>query len=158
MGNRRAAQYVGIQGMNKDLSISKFNNQFIFDGINIRLDSVDGDNTLMSITNEKGNKKAEGLNIEGVCIGYCIIDKYLVLFTTIGNTDRIYRIDSLDKPEVLLFTGFLNFSKENLIEALGVKESNSIVKVYWTDGINQPRFINVTKGDNTNNNPNIYNF
>jgi hypothetical protein len=92
---RKLAQYVNVKGMNKDLSISKFNPQFIYHGYNIRLDSVE-DNTLMTITNEKGNKKIdikEIINkdgkeeirnsfIIGKTVGYCIISKYLILFTT----------------------------------------------------------------------------
>jgi hypothetical protein len=61
---REQAQYINIKGMNQDLSISKFNPEFIYSGYNIRINqgstnsnSADEGNNLYSITNEKGNKK-----------------------------------------------------------------------------------------------------
>jgi hypothetical protein len=41
--------------MSKDLSTSKFNPDFAFDNLNIRITARE-DNTLLSVTNEKGSK------------------------------------------------------------------------------------------------------
>jgi hypothetical protein len=99
---RKSAQYIGVKGMNQDLNISKFDNQFIKHGYNIRLDNVD-DDSLLIISNEKGNEKK--LDISGCCIGYCAVDDYIVLFITyntsegdntendVNRLDRIVRID-----------------------------------------------------------------
>jgi hypothetical protein len=134
---RKAAQYIGIKGMNQDLSISKFSPEFIYYGYNIRLDSVE-DNTLMSITNEKGNIQANvSQPILGSCIGYCIIDKYLILFNIIDDKqDCIYRLERVDNPDYHflvyeLYKGSdLNFSRDKLIESFGTKENDEVIKVY----------------------------
>ena len=67
-----------------------------------------------------------------------------------GNTskpDRIYLIkyteDKTKLKGILLFNGNLNFDIHHPIETLVSYESELIQKVYWTDGKNQPRFINV---------------
>jgi len=45
----------------------------------------------------------------------------------------------------ILYNGNLNFSVNCPIECLGVYENEVIQKVYWTDGLNQPRLINIVK-------------
>lgn len=171
---RKQIQHIPQKGMNKDLSISKFTPEFTYDNYNIRFNSNE-DNSLFTMTNEKGNVKAiTDIEILGTTIGYSIINGYLVLFTTtresttelIGNAypsagiDRIYRINkgelfngetNFDLEAVLLFEGIdnesLNFSKESLLETLPIFESNEIQKIYWIDKYNQPRFINVVSSN-----------
>lgn len=175
---RKAMQYIPIRGMSKDLSISKFSNEFSFDNYNIRINSSK-DEELFTITNETGNKrvmyKNTDLNIEGTVINTTVIDKYVVLFTTtretttpLGNenaptgSDYIYRLEfdntSTDgniriNPNQI-FNGYsgelqhesLNFAKDALIETIGVLESEEVIKVYFIDKNNQPRFINIVDG------------
>ena len=45
-----------IKGMQRDFSVSKASNEFAFDAMNIRLTAREG-NTLLSVTNEKGNRE-----------------------------------------------------------------------------------------------------
>ena len=45
-----------IQGMQKDTSKSKLSKEFAFDAKNIRITARE-DNSLLTVTNEKGNKK-----------------------------------------------------------------------------------------------------
>lgn len=161
---RKQVQYIPQKGMNKDLSISKFSPEFTYDNYNMRLNANE-ENTLFTITNAKGNIKAvildedtdEEVVIKGNTIGYCILNEFLVLFTTtrdtttelVGNqkapegVDRIYRLhrDALYNNRTifnvnakLLFEGeganSLNFCKESLIETLPIYESEEIQKVY----------------------------
>ena len=156
------------KGMNQDLSVSAFNNEFSFENMNLRLSTNEG-NTLMSWVNEKGTslmhlsisiKEWEedptiSEIIQGCPIGTAVINHQLVLFTTDPskrkgfNTspDNIYifrfssSADTLDGR--LLYSGNLNFSEEHPIETLVSYESDTVQKVYWTDGYNQPRVINV---------------
>ena len=100
---------------------------------------------MLAITNERGNLKLiTSIDILGSTLGTCVIDEYLVIFTHDSTHDRIYR---LSKPSnnnsttVLLFEGNLNLSER--IQALPFYENENIQKVYWIDGINQPRVINV---------------
>ena len=147
-----------IKGMNKDLSYSAFNPEFSWDNHNIRLTARDG-NDLMSITNEKGNLQlipsilSSQQIISGKCIGTCVLNKYLILFTTdstlnisVGR-DRIYKVelsnDDISYLITLLYKGTLFFDQNSTIQTLPFYENETIQKVYWIDGINQPRVINV---------------
>lgn len=151
-----------IKGMQKDFSVSKASNEFAFDAMNIRLTAREG-NTLLSITNEKGNKEVKtstlgsSVSIEGTVIGHSVINQYLVLFTT-GTTDNIYRLEKRENhfEVTLLYTGDLGFDIEHPIESIGTFENEDIQKVYWIDGINPVRFINITKVYNGNSD--IFNF
>lgn len=134
-------------GMNRDLSISKAENKFAFENFNIRI-TENEKNSLLSVTNEKGNRRIGDFYIPGCVLGYCVVNKYAVIFTTEGEGfDHIYRIDYLNKDQfrrVTIFNGNLNFSKDRGIETLGVYEKDDVVKVYWLDGVNQPRVVNIT--------------
>lgn len=150
-----------VRGMQRDLSVSAFNPEYSYENKNIRIMSTD-DSTLLSIINEKGNKECtiEGIGneLEGIPIGQVVINDILVIFTTDNSIDRIYRIevskDTLTGKK--LFEGSLNFNTSNPIEAVVFYETENIIKVYWTDGVNQPRIINIAADDeaisNWNNN------
>ena len=134
-------------GMQRDLSESAFNPKFAYENKNIRITPTD-DNTLFSITNEKGNISLpiEGIGeyIEGTPIGQAIIANEWIVFTT-GDKDTIYKLwfeeDTL--KGAILYSGDLNFSVEHPIETLIFYENDDIKKVYWVDGLNQPRVINI---------------
>ena len=132
-----------IQGMQKDTSKSKLSKEFAFDAKNIRITARE-DNTLLTITNEKGNKQIGSLF--GSYLGHCVLNNQLVLFTTIPNAeinkDHIFLYDS-EFNQTTLYSGNLNFSLDNPLETLGVYENEDIQKVYWVDGRNQPRVINI---------------
>lgn len=139
-------------GMNRDLSISKAENKFAFENFNIRI-TENEKNSLLSVTNEKGNRRIGDFYIPGCVLGYCVVNKYAVIFTTEGEGfDHIYRIDYLNKDQfrrVTIFNGNLNFSKDRGIETLGVYEKDDVIKVYWLDGVNQPRVVNIIGGLDT---------
>ena len=121
-----------FKGMNRDISRSKANNEFVFDAQNIRFTAREGE-TLLSVTNEKGNKEV-GILFEGRVIGYCVIDKYIVVFSSVKDggalKDTIYRVDAEEGSETRLYRGNLNFSIDHPIEALGIYENENIQKVY----------------------------
>jgi hypothetical protein len=88
--------------------------------------------------------------IIGIDIGSCVIGDNLIVFTTDSGVDRIYKIrepDSYISDVIMLYEGNLNFSKDNPIQTLGTIENENIQKVYWVDGRNQPRFINIAIDD-----------
>ena len=164
------------KGMIRDTSISKASNELAFENFNIRVTARDHD-TLLSVTNERGNlpidirneKTDEGapelLSIDGILIGYSVLNNYLVLFTTGETNDHIYRIcyHALEDPEWTgreLYSGDLNFNVENPIEALSNYESEGVQKVYWVDGLNLPRFINIADSqlDSTVNRNGLFDF
>lgn len=156
-----------IKGMQRDLSESKFSSEFSYENMNLRLTSIDS-NTTLSLVNEKGTSEItiQGINyIIGIPIGIETINDSVIIFTTsIINTeikDRIYKITYKDNNFIgnLIFKGDLNFDTNHPIETLSVYENDDIQKIYWTDGKNQPRVINVSNSiDNKNWNNQTFDF
>ena len=146
-----------IQGMNQDNSESAFPEKFAFEIMNMRIDARQ-DNTLLSLTNEKGNHemyKDDYSPILGSPIGYAVINDFLILFAHNPNTqlDYIYKIETngFRIIETVVFEGDLDF-KENWkqrkpLETLAWYESDTIQKVYWIDGLHQPRMVNIANDD-----------
>ena len=135
------------KGMSKDLTVAKATSDYVYDAYNIRFTVRDEKNTLMSMTNEKGNKKVTlAKEMDGTYIGHCVVNNYITVFTH-DTADRIYRIDINDNDitgdATLLYEGNLGFDFNYPIETLGVYEKYDVIKTYWTDGLNQPRVINI---------------
>ena len=121
-----------FKGMQRDLTRSKFSPEFAFDAMNIRLTARE-DNTLMSVTNEKGTKEiplytaGNPAIIEGTIIGHNVLNEYLTLFTTTEDKDRIYRLEykeSYFEVIVLYDKTSLGFNTKYPIECLGVFEND----------------------------------
>lgn len=157
--------------MTRDLSISKVNNEFAYENFNVRIIARDHD-TLLSVTNERGNKEIElkgqssetaPITLKGTLIGHSVLNNYMVLFTHEEDTkiDHIYRIEYVDEENwksLSLFDGNLGFDSKHPIETLANYETEAVQKVYWVDGINQPRFINIKKLDYSSNSPSQFDF
>ena len=65
--------------------------------------------------------------------------------------DRIYKISKpfdISFQNVRLYRGQLNFDYKYPIETISFYENQDIQKVYWTDGLNQPRVINIEEAYN----------
>lgn len=167
------------KGMQRDLSASAFNSEYSYENKNVRVMPTD-ESTLLSLINEKGNKKSSiagiGEYIEGIPIGQAVINNELIVFSygekaelpeasieaedsTITDIiaeesnieikttslDSIYKLwfDNGNLTGKLLFKGDLGFDYKHPIESLSFYENSDIRKIYWTDGLNQPRVINV---------------
>lgn len=146
----KAVQYI-TRGMQRDLSLSKFNPEFSFENMNIRITSREH-GTLLSLSNERGNKEliTSGDLLKGTYLGHAIINNILVLFTKddVSNNDYIHKITYIEVSDSFinktLYIGKLNFNTQYPIETLVMYENDNIQKVYWIDGINQPRIINIS--------------
>ena len=167
------------KGMQRDLSASAFNPEYAYENKNVRIMPTD-ESTLLSIINEKGNKKSSisgvGDYIEGTPIGQAVINNELIVFSYGEKTelpevtikaeestvtdivaeesnieiettplDRIYKLwfDNGNLTGKLLYKGDLGFDYKHPIESISFYENSDIRKIYWTDGLNQPRVINV---------------
>lgn len=140
-----------FQGMKRDVHQIKQDGKFLWDAHNIRITSRE-DSTGFSITNEKGTLDT-GISFLGYYVGHCVLGKYLVVFTagTDGSNNYIYRVEKTEEGydliilfhEESVWNG--SWNPDNPIEAIGVYETELVQKVYWVDGINQPRVINVAK-------------
>lgn len=134
-----------FKGMQRDMSVSKQSPEFLWDAHNIRLTAIQ-DDTMLSVTNEKGTAQVSGVSFTGTYLGHCVMNNYLVVFTTHNGTDYIYRVNKTDNYNTeILYSGSLNFDPNFPIETLGVYENELVQKVYWVDGQNQPRLINIVK-------------
>ena len=160
---------LGNKGMYQDSAVSKSSDEFAFENYNIRITAVN-DETLFAVTNEKGStpikvtiegdptppgesSDADVSDIDdnvivGKYLGRTILGNSLVLFTKYRDWDWIWKItEDEDNANALkaeiLYVGYLNFSAP--IEAIGYYESESVQKVYFVDGINPNRVINIAK-------------
>ena len=147
-------------GMQRDMSISGQNPQFLWEARNIRLHAQNGE-TKLSITNERGTEKIDIINFDSIAVGrylgHAVIDNKIVLFTTkellnteSGEIEQLDAIHLITKNQntysyKLLWSGNIGFNIENPIETLVQYENENIQKVYWIDGINQPRLINISQ-------------
>ena len=148
------------KGMNRDMSVSAFNPEFAFENVNLRLATNEG-NTMMSWVTERGPKEMSVIvnkdiysgnvamydySIYGIPLGTAVLNHKLVVFTH-SSIDRIYVFDKPTSDSritgVIHYRGNLGFDTNYPIETLVSYESENIQKVYWTDGKNQPRVINI---------------
>ena len=144
-----------IKGMQKDTSKSKLSKEFAFDAKNIRITARE-DDSLLSITNEKGNEVVN--NLGGNYLGHCVLNNQVIFFFQREDDEGHFydyiaicsnyneETNSFETKEDLYDgekKGSLNFNLNNPIETLGVYENEYIQKVYWVDGLNQPRVINI---------------
>ena len=148
-----------VKGMSRDLADSKFNPEYAFENKNIRITPTEN-STLLVLSNEKGNTvidthtKYKGVSYtvsNRKVLGYAVLYKTIVLFFkgTNNNVEEDY-ISTLKRnntdtqwEENILYKGNLKFNENNPIETLPLYEAEDIQKVYWVDGLNQPRVINI---------------
>lgn len=80
------------RGMQRDLSASAFNPKYSYENKNVRVMPTD-ESTLLSLINEKGNKKSGiagvGDHIKGIPIGQALVNNELIIFAA-GDDD--YRL------------------------------------------------------------------
>lgn len=141
-------QHFSFKGLQTDLAESLASSEYMTDAFNVRL-TTRKDNTAFIITNERGARKTS-VSVEGDYVGHCLIKNWLVVFTKEGDDNlinRIYKIDlsNLNNAAIELYEDDLNITKD--VKCIPYYESEDIMKVYWTDGINFPRVINIAVAD-----------
>ncbi len=162
-----------IKGMRQDTSDAVYDTSFAFENKNIRIDAREN-NTSLSIVQEMGNEQIQKINLYNdinytslntelsslpfTVIGHCEIDKYCVLFGKSLDNDIIARLELLNGiyQLVYLYNGnLLNFDTEHPIECIANIETEQVKKVYFVDGKNKPRVIDINKQYDTTNIGNI---
>lgn len=141
------------KSMQQDLAVSQFPNDAAFEIRNMRIVTT-GDNTSLCLVNEKSNSKELEFQQNIVVIGFQIVNNYVILFVKESDTsDAIYRLKPSDGKliiDVVLYRGNLGFSVNYPIESTVMCESDSVWKIYWVDGKNPLRFINILEKNVTN--------
>ena len=137
------------RGMWQDAAISRTPNEYSYENHNIRISSIQGGTELI-VTNEKGWRELERyVNI--TYLGSCQISNHLVVFgKTNDGIDKIIRYSFTDGEITtkVLYSGNLKFVvpedvNKNIIECIPWYESEDVQKIYWVDGVNSTRVINV---------------
>lgn len=95
-------------------------------------------------------------SLKGVVVGHCVTSDNIILYSTDNEYDYIY-LYTINNTLQLLYKGKLGFSVEYPIETLFNYESENVQKVYWVDGKNRPRVINI-KGRIQENNDSQFDF
>ena len=137
-----------IKGMTKDIASSKVSSEYAFDIRNMRLVATE-DNSTYVLTNERGTLDLE-IPLTGYILGQVDTKDGIVVFTHSDDEDRIYYIYINEAKNItwrILYHGNLKFNINNPIDAIASYENESTEKIYWTDGINYPRLINIKKVD-----------
>ena len=132
------------RGMNRDLSVSKTAESSAYENHNIRILAREGD-TMLSVTNERGNKEVPIGELNGTMIGWNVLNNYIILFVKGNDEDYIYRIEYKGDDEmekVVVFHGQLGFDTAYPIESIVYFETDDIQKIYWVDGLHVLRFVN----------------
>jgi len=79
-----------------------------------------------------------------IIIGHCLVRDNFILFTTDNEGfDCIWKVNDTTYELTLLYMRNLGFNSQYPIQALNNYENEIIDKIYWVDGNNQMRFINI---------------
>ena len=134
-----------FQGLSRTTHPIKQEGKFLWDAHNIRL-TTRNEETLLSITNEKSTRYIKNFDNFEKYVGHIVAGDYLILFTHHPTYDTIYRWSPNDESEIdILYRGNLSLDSNHPIQAVYSYETELIQKVYWVDGINRPRMINIMK-------------
>lgn len=134
-----------FQGLSRTTHPIKQEGKFLWDAHNIRL-TTRNEETLLSITNEKSTRYIKNFDNFEKYVGHIVAGDYLILFTHYPTYDTIYRWSPNDESGIdILYRGNLSLDPNHPIQAVYSYETELIQKVYWVDGINRPRMINIMK-------------
>ena len=142
-----------FKGMNRDTNPMAVDSSLAYEIRNMRISVNKTDNSLLMLTNEKGPKKIDNAALRGNYLGHAVLNNYLVLFSEGNNTDYIdvieFNNDGTVKQQVpLVKDGVdLNFKTGNPIETLSLYENDKLQKVYFVDGVNSPRVVNLVNSE-----------
>lgn len=144
---QKAAAYK-VQGMHRDASPANFKPENAFEIVNMRL-ITDEEGTAFSLVNEKGTKYECKLeeNVTWIPIGQCPTTDSIIVFATKNNKDAIFKITETSGTwkSSKLYEGDLKFQADKPIETLFNYETEDLQKVYWIDGVNPLRCINLAQ-------------
>lgn len=142
-----------IKGLNLDIDISAISNEQYRYAENVRVLTDDnGTSGVLQNINDINNIPS---NIEipsdEKIMAVTVINQYAAIITVdSSNTTRIYKLEDYDTDTIKLsvvLKGKLGNTKEDSIKIVGNYESENNIKIYFVDGINPLRSINIM--DNT---------
>lgn len=153
-------------GMNKDFDKSIIPNNSFYHAENFRL-VADKEGKKTILKNNKGMSNTyikfpvTGIPVTEYIVGYCLVRNYLVVFTYDGSSvSSIYKVELDDNEELVsvstVFADYdtedgstLGFSLSNRVKAVGRYENDDLINVYWCDGSELSRRINIATNNTT---------
>lgn len=137
--------------MQQDLAVNQFPTNAAYEIRNMRI-TTNGSNTSLCLTNERGNSYISLELNNSIVLGYVYVEDYIIAFSK-GTKDYIYKIyiDNNTLKTKVLYEGNLNFNLDHPIEGIASVESDKVKKVYWVDGLNEVRTMNIVDFDNGQN-------
>lgn len=145
---------------NMNLRLSTNENNTLMSWVNEKGTAPIKLNILLNLWKTEEEMEGYSPTLYGIPIGVAVLNSQLVVFTTrmpMDSTpddnlppDHIYVFTppSTEEGKVkmngyMLYGGNLNFDVGHPLETLVDYEAEHIQKVYWTDGLNQPRLVNI---------------
>lgn len=140
------------KGMSTDIDKSFRDGTSYINAENFTLSSIDG-GTSGALENVKGNELVSSITFatNHEIVGYVNVVEDVVYFTTDGTDSNIYLYSGGVLTPIYSdseSTSKLNFDKtdsNNRIIGVGRQETQAIKKVYWVDGVNELRYLDLNR-------------
>jgi len=112
--------------------------------INYTNKTITYDNQVLSYVNDEINNLSPNQSGEQIIIGHSTNRNHVILFSTDNNGfDCIWKLEYDTFELTLIYLRNLGFNTQNLIQVINNFENEKIDKIYWVDGFNQMKFLNV---------------
>lgn len=149
-----------VKGMNQDVDKQSSTPDSAFRLFNIKNQTLDSAN-INNLTNEKGNSIIDlkdyndnDISIDDSIIGtiQCTPDVVVIFTYNKSNSNNIiYKLTYIPQKDTQedyikvrkLAEGKFNMSEDSEIAGIFSYENSEVQKVYWVDGINQLRYLNI---------------
>ena len=147
-GNVRQEFNLGRTGLNMDSSINQIEKGQLSYALNASVENFDSNS--VSYQNEPGNELCLNFPSGYVLIGqYFISEKNKHIFFLANDTEAKSEIGYMDNNDCIYRTlvnaDCLNFKINNPIHKAVHKITDCDTEIYWTDGLNDRRFLNIDK-------------
>lgn len=124
------------RGMAQDHAEARASNDLAYELRNIRISS-DGSNTLFSISSIKGTEAKS--SVPGRVVATTVIGDKAVILSKLGKDGMVFVFDGENIKKI--YQTEMNLSDN--VDMIGVVERDDIEKVYWVDGVNPLRSLNI---------------
>ena len=139
--------------LNKDDDYLLVKTNEMVDALNVRM-SEDDDGNRGVVKNIKGNTE---LTLSGTdvlptgtnrVIGSCSFNQKDLIFYFVYNSNNnhcIYQIDTSGTSTKVIEGSFLEFNSTYVIHSNAIEDANKEILLYWSDGVNEIKKININK-------------
>lgn len=147
-----------ISGISQDAAYQVFNPEKAYSCQNIRFFTSTDSMSLIAISNERGNTNVRNLKLELASLleiedsntisfnlyGVCEIPDGYLVFASYNLTRDTSSHDVIFSQTGIIYTGN-DFNFCNEVQSICIQENDSLIKVYFIDGYNTAKVINITE-------------